>query len=130
MDWIGLVGGAAGIASAVFSWFEWRKVNRKIAMLTDASKAAEILPAWYTSRMMTDDWLFGLLTNDGRLIAITRILAVSDDGQWVDVNLAEAVDVQNLAPAFDRVVHAVAADRTDASIQIRNIVAAFDLRTS
>jgi hypothetical protein len=73
MDWIsalGAIGGLTGIASAFFSWSEWQKTNRKIAMLSDASQAAEILPAWYTSRMMQDYWLFGLVMSDGSVIAI------------------------------------------------------------
>ena len=58
---IGAVGGITGLISAVISWQQWRKTNSKIAMLSDASRAAEILPAWYTSRMMTDHRLFGIL---------------------------------------------------------------------
>ncbi len=47
MDWLGLlggIGGAAGIISAFVSADEWRKTKRKIAMLNDASKAAEFCP--------------------------------------------------------------------------------------
>jgi hypothetical protein len=44
---------------------EWRKVNRKIATEADGTHAAEILPAWNTSRMMSDRWCFGLWTVSG-----------------------------------------------------------------
>ena len=60
LAWIGAIGGGigavAGIGSAIVAGMEWRKVNRKIAMESDWTRAAEILPAWYTSRMMSDQW--------------------------------------------------------------------------
>jgi len=130
MDWIGLVGGLVGVASFVLSLLEWRKVNKKIAMLHQSGKAAEILPAWYAQRMMDDEWLFGLVTSDGRMIAITSISAVSDDGQWMDVELAERIQVEGLENRYGTVICAVAPDRASASVQINAIVAAIELQTS
>lgn len=127
---VGAIGGLAGIASAFFSWSEWKKTNRKIAMLNNASKAAEILPAWYTSRMMQDYWLFGLLTTDGNIIAIIRIESVSDDGKWMDVTLAQESHIKPLRGRYNDLVYAIADDRTDASIQISTIVAALELQSS
>lgn len=129
-DWIGLVGGVAGLVSTLIAVHEWRKVNRKLAMLTDASKAAEVVPAWYTSRMMDEHWLFGLLVADGRVIAIKKIKAVSDDGQWMDVELAEADEAEKHAAKLGKAVYAVAPDRTTASVRVASIVAAVDLWTS
>ena len=125
--WVGVVisGGAA-----IFTWLEWRKINRKMAMLTDASKAAEVLPAWYTERMMTDHWLFGLVTVDGRTIAITSIKAVSDNGEWMDVELADRDEMAMRDDELVDVITAVATDRKRASVKIANIVAAIELRTS
>lgn len=134
LAWIGAIGGIigaiAGIGSAVFAGMEWRKVNRKIAMESDWSRAAEILPAWYTSRMMSDQWCFGLWTVSGQMIAITRIKSLSDNGEWMDVELAEAGDLPNSFSGNPDVIVAVAPDRTKASIKITNIVAATDLWTS
>lgn len=127
MDWIAAIGGLAGVVSAFVAWVQWRKVNRKIGMLSDVSKAAEVLPAWYTTRMMTDHWLFGLLTTDGRTLAITKIKAVSDDGVWMDVELATRDDFGEHGEQLGTVVYAVAADRIDASIRIASIVAAVEL---
>jgi len=125
--WIGvLISGGA----AFFAWRQWRKINRKMAMLTDASKAVEVLPAWYTERMMMDHWLFGLVTVDGRTIAITKIKAVSDNGEWMDVELADKDDLNMGDDEIVDIVHAVAADRTRASVKIANVVAAIELRTS
>jgi len=42
---IGIVGGLAGLASVYVSVQQWRKTNKKIAMLTNADAAVEILPA-------------------------------------------------------------------------------------
>ena len=135
-DWIALAGvvvSALSLAVAGWSlWFthlQWEKVRRKVAMLDDAGMASEVLPAWYTSRMMSDWWLFGLLTADGRLVAIRRITAISDDGKWMDVELAEADDVEHLDGRFP-VIAAVAPDRLGASVQIASIVAAIELQSS
>jgi hypothetical protein len=135
-DWIALAGvivSALSLAVAGWSlWFthlQWEKVRKKVAMLDDAGMASEVLPAWYTSRMMSDWWLFGLLTADGRLVAIRRITAISDDGKWMDVELAEADDVEHLDGRFP-VITAVAPDRLGASVQIASIVAAIELQSS
>lgn len=135
-DWIALAGAvvsALSLAVAGWSlWFthiQWKKVSSKVAMIGDSGMASEILPAWYTSRMMDDWWLFGLLTTDGHMIAIRRITAVSDDGKWMDVELAEADDIEHLKQSH-RFVTAVAADRLGASVQISNIVSAFELQSS
>jgi hypothetical protein len=129
-DWIGVLGGITGLVSTAIAVHEWRKVNRKIAMLTDAGKAVEVVPAWYTSRMMDEHWLFGLLVGDGRVIAIKKIKAVSDDGQWMDVELAEADEAEKHAAKLGKPVYAVAPDRTTASIRVASVVAAVDLWTS
>lgn len=128
---------AGGLGSAVFagaawifSLIQWRKINRKMAMLTDAGKAAEVLPTWYTERMMMDHWLFGLVTVDGRTIAITSIKAVSDNGEWMDVELADRDEMAMRDDDHADVITAVAADRKRASVKIANIVAAIELRTS
>lgn len=129
-DWIGVLGGLTGLVSTLIAVHEWRKVNRKLAMLTDASKAVEVVPAWYTSRMMDEHWLFGLLVADGRVITIKKIKAVSDDGQWMDVELAEADEAEKHAAKLGKPVYAVASDRTTASVRVASIVAAVDLWTS
>jgi hypothetical protein len=129
-EFVGVIGGLTGAVSLYISWRQWQKTERKIAMLSDASRAAEVLPAWYTTRMMHDHWLFGLLTATGQMIAIKRITAISDDGKWMDVELAEKEEADGVKNYPLELVHAVAADRKKASIQIASIVAAVDLQTS
>lgn len=116
--------------AALFAWYQWRKINRKMAMLTDSGAITEVLPAWYTRRMVDEHWLFGLLTIDGRTIVIKRIVAVSDDAQWMDVELAESDEANDLSATLGSCITAVADDRRNASVKIANIVAAVDLWTS
>ncbi|KWV91746.1 hypothetical protein [Erythrobacter sp. YT30] len=134
LAWIGAIGGfigaIAGIGSAIFAWMEWRKVNRKIAMVGDMSRAGEILPTWYTERMMGDYWTFGLWTVGGQVIVIKRITGVSDDGEWMDVELATADEGVMIDQEKFETIFAVAADRTSASIKVANVVSAMELVTS
>lgn len=125
---IAIIGALTGLGSLWFTERQWRKINKKIAMLTDANAASEVLPAWYTKRMMEDQWYFGLQTSDGHAIAISKITAISDDGQWMDVELLTKEEVPQLDGR--NLIAAVADDRREASIKINNIVAAYDIVTS
>lgn len=116
-----------GLASLWFTDQQWQKVKKKIGMLSDAGKAVEILPAWYTERMMMDQWYFGLLTTDGSTIAFSNITAISDDGKWMDIELLTEDEVPKSSTKF---ITAVADDRRSASIQIEKVVMAYELVTS
>lgn len=117
-----------GLASLWFTDKQWQKIKAKIGMLSDSGKAAEILPAWYTERMMDDHWYFGLVTTDGKTIAIRNITAISDDGKWMDVDLLTRDELP--AGKEDELIHAIAGDRTSASVQIEKIVMAYEIATS
>lgn len=123
-----IIGAATGLASLWLSNEQWKKVKAKIGMLSDAGKAVEILPAWYTGRMMQDQWYFGLVTTDGHTIAIGRISAISDDGKWMDVELLTSDEVPTDKGA--KFMTAVADDRRSASIQIEKIVMAYEIISS
>ena len=125
---LSIIGAVTGLASLWLSNEQWKKVKSKIGMLSDSRKAAEILPAWYTSRMMQDQWYFGLVTTDGHTIAIGRISAISDDGKWMDVELLTSDEVPN--DRNTKFITAVAEDRRSASIQIEKIVMAYEIITS
>jgi hypothetical protein len=127
---IAAIGGITGLGSLWFTHLQWEKIKAKVTMISNSRLAYEVLPTWYTVRMMDDEWLFGLLTSDGRLIVIKRVKAVSSDGKWMDVELVEKTDVSLDLKAYGMPVFAVAADRTFASVQISTIVAAIDLQTS
>ena len=125
---LSIIGAVTGLASLWLSNEQWKKVKSKIGMLSDSGKAAEILPAWYTSRMMQDQWYFGLVTTDGHTIAIGRISAISDDGKWMDVELLTSDEVPS--DRDTKFIAAVAEDRRSASIQIEKIVMAYEIITS
>ena len=125
---LSIIGAVTGLASLWLSNEQWKKVKSKIGMLSDSGKAAEILPAWYTSRMMQDQWYFGLVTTDGHTIAIGRISAISDDGKWMDVELLTSDEVPN--DRNTKFITAYAEDRRSASIQIEKIVMAYEIITS
>lgn len=125
---VAVISALTALGSLWFTEKQWRKINKKIAMLSDVGAALEVLPAWYTERMMLDEWYFGLRTTDGNVIAISQITAISDDGKWMNVRLLTADE----APEAKGVtfITAVADDRRAASIQIEKIVMAYDLVTS
>ena len=125
---LSIIGAVTGLASLWLSNEQWKKVKSKIGMLSDSGKAAENLPAWYTSRMMQDQWYFGLVTTDGHTIAIGRISAISDNGKWMDVELLTSDEVPN--DRNTKFITAVAEDRRSASIQIEKIVMAYEIITS
>jgi hypothetical protein len=125
---ISITSACVALASLWLSNEQWKKVKMKIGMLNDAGKAIEVLPAWYTQRMMTDQWYFGLVTIDGNTIAISKITAISDNGKWMDVELLTANEVKS-GKDWDYIT-AVADDRRSASIQIETIVMAYEIVTS
>tara|TARA_R110000868_G_scaffold108548_1_gene296180 strand:+ start:698 stop:1006 length:309 start_codon:yes stop_codon:yes gene_type:complete len=56
----------------------------------DPDEAGRILPAWFVSRMMTDEWQFAFVLSDGTQLALTRIDWVVRDSTgriWLDVRL-------------------------------------------
>ena len=125
---VSIIGALTALGSLWFTERQWRKINKKVAMIDDHATAIEVLPTWYTGRMMTDYWEFGLVTTAGKTICIRQIKAISDDGKWMDVELMEAADIPE--SLRDAAIGAVAHDRTEASIQISEIVAAYELTTS
>jgi hypothetical protein len=134
MEWatliIAAIGGITGLWSLRFTHLQWQKIREKVTMISDSSLAFEVLPAWYTGRMMNDEWIFGLLTVDGRVLVIQKVTSVSSDGKWMDVALVEKTDFSIDLTGYGAPVFAVAGDRVSASVQISTIVAAIDLQTS
>jgi hypothetical protein len=125
---ISVIAVVTGLASLWFTHQQWQKIKRKIGMLSVASEAIEILPAWYTERMMSDQWLFGLLTADGSTIAFRKIAAISDDGKWMDIELLTEDELPTNNDT--KFITAVAGDRRSASIQISQVVMAYEIITS
>ena len=80
-DITGLIGGLLGFAAFIISYKQWKMTNRKVAMLTDSGAIFEVLPTWYSSRMVDDYWLFGLQMTGGQIVVIVRIIGVSSDSK-------------------------------------------------
>ncbi len=66
--------------------------------------------------------------SDGRTLVLTGILSLSDDGKWMDVELAMEDDWYiNKKTNY---VFAVAKDRVKASVHVSHVVAAVELASS
>jgi hypothetical protein len=93
-------------------------------------KKNDILPAWFTERMMGDVWSFGLLMRDGTIIGIQSIESVKqakDGSIWLDVRLMESSDsTVAWLKKFDKTFVAPTS-RIEASINASYVMAAFEL---
>lgn len=55
----------------------------------------KLLPSWFSTRMMTDEWSFGLMLVDGQVLAVRAIdnIVVDAAGNlWIDATLLEEQD--------------------------------------
>jgi len=124
------------VVSARFAWQsadaskrQLALVERKIGMVTDPAKMTEILPIWYVERMAQDTWGFGLLLASGDILAIERIVGVSDDHQWMEVALLDKGGSPDTVDGHP-VLYAALKDRRSASVRVDRVQAAFELWTS
>ena len=88
--------------------------------------AHKLLPAWFTARMMSDQWNFGLLMSNGTIIGvsqITRVDAAENGSVWLEVDLLpKASGPFSIGPVL-----CAPSRRREASISAAHIVAAFEL---
>lgn len=92
------------------------------------------LPAWFTERMMTDCWMFGLLTTSGDIIMIesmTKIVHAADGSLWADVKFHEESGSHGWAEPWEKMGYRVLKhplhDRRDGTIRMDSIVCAFEM---
>lgn len=81
-------------------------------------------------RMMSDDWSFALLTTTGIAIAVRQIYKVNqaaDGSLWLDVHLIDASNAASFAKDVPFPLFGAPTDRTAATINAQQIVAAFEL---
>jgi hypothetical protein len=89
-----------------------------------------LLPAWFTTRMMSEVWNYGLLTVTGDILAISRINNINRDeagNLWLD---AEMVNYHVRGGDESRITSKILVsptERTNVSINAAHIVAAFEL---
>lgn len=122
---VSVVSALVAIVSLVLAIRQWSKVNERLAMLPDSTLASEVLPAWFTTRMMDDHWYFGLTTTSGRMVAISHVNSVSMDSKWMDVELLTIDNLPKCCP--QDTIAAVSGDRTTATVRIDSIVSAQEL---
>ncbi|MDA8651383.1 hypothetical protein N9L75_02280 [Porticoccaceae bacterium] len=106
---------------------------RKIEEDSREAQELAVNPSWFAERMRNDHWLFGLVTNQGQIIPIKTINSISNDGKWLEVELVTSEDLEAIRSPVNHNIQylaAVADDRRTASVQVSNIVMAFELVTS
>lgn len=88
--------------------------------------SSRLLPAWFASRMLYDQWHFGVMMTSGTIIGVEQIKSVRVDcsgNLWLDVNLLGSYGtkypIQNIFTA--------PTSRTMASINVSHIMAVFEL---
>ena len=126
--------------TALFSWLAHKrdhKLNKdqfsKIKKDSEKAYDLAVKPSWFAERMTTDEFFFGLVTNQGQIIAINKINSISDDGKWLEVTLLthdELPDIKESIPHNIRCLTAVADDRRTASVLVSNIVLALEIASS
>jgi hypothetical protein len=88
----------------------------------------KLLPAWFTGRMMTDNWTFGLLLTTGQTLAIRSIRAITQDASgrlWLEVEMCP--DPPSLYGAqWPSLIYAPTS-RCTASVAADHVVMAFEL---
>ncbi len=92
-------------------------------------RACQLLPAWFTRRMLTDWWHFAFIMANGDAIHIHQIRDVrpgADGALWLDVILASEVPEAARAELKGRKHITAPTDRPHASIAAHHIVAAFE----
>lgn len=93
----------------------------------------EILPAWFVDRMMNDQWPFGLLTTTGHIFCIWSVRKVhqANDGSiWIDVEMMPREHAELASLDKSKLFFAPVSDRTNCSINAKEIVAAFEIGNS
>lgn len=90
----------------------------------------DLLPAWFTGRMIEDTWYFGLLMITGDVITIQCINSIEQDASgnlWLDATLYEQDPYNNISghKIFDN-----ECSRKKISINSSHVVAAFELADS
>jgi len=100
------------------------------------NEATRLLPAWFVSRMMTDDWTFGLLLSTGQVMVVNYISEVhqaADGSIWIDVKMGEKAEWHE--PELGNTPSGMSylstpTKRDTASVNAAHVVAAFELAST
>jgi hypothetical protein len=80
---------------------------------------------WFVGRLMTDDWLFGLLLVTGETLVVRRIerlYGTFKGTMWMDVELSQDLPLQG-----PKNVIIAPTERTSCSVNVDYVIAAFEL---
>lgn len=82
---------------------------------------------WFADRMMRDHWAFGALLTSGKIIHFINIQSVSDDGQWLTVELAKDDDMIERDALKKDILYLSCGERTTMDINTDHIIGLFEL---
>ena len=126
------------IISFIALFLNWRdhQLNKaQFKKIEQDSKEADDLainPSWFVEAMSSEYWTFGLVTQQGHIIAVNKINSISKNGKWLEVSLltdGELTLLGDQIPPESKFFYAPdKADRV-ASIQVSNIVMALTLQS-
>lgn len=91
-------------------------------------EGVDLLPAWFTFRMMDDTWSFGLLMITGDIIAIECITRITQDASgnlWLDAKLLTTSFFEREIDGRKLLLSPTS--RNTVSINAAHVVAAFEL---
>lgn len=89
-----------------------------------------LLPAWFTPRMLDDEWAFGLLLVTGVVLGIShieRVVQAADGSLWLDVDMMENYASVSIHKDFWSSVVVAPTSRLRASVNAAHVVAAVEL---
>ena len=133
---------AIAIIVSILSWKNSNKANRiaheqlelnrkPIKTLSLSTDISNVLPVWFTERMTTDHWTFGLIMDNGYVFIISRIISMTDDAKWLEVELIESDDLSSTIKIPSNLIKITGLrERTTANVQVSKIIGALDLQES
>ena len=93
----------------------------------EGQKYIDLLPAWFTERMLCDMWSFGLLMITGDVIGIESITSITQDATgnlWLNATLLKDSLLEDIG---GRKILFAPTSRLETSINASHVVAAFEL---
>lgn len=106
--------------------------TKPIESITNVDEMKKVLPVWFIERMVNDYWHFGMLLRSGQVLVFTRIIKLSSDAKWLEVEMAEndgekVTEFFKEGPAKDLPTIYSLPERTTASVSVAQIIACFEL---
>ena len=100
--------------------------SKEIPSPEELEKIAADFP-WFVSRMMTDNWSFGLLVSDKLVIVVETINRIREHGGivWLDVEMVSGNDRFDAPTGLTLMFSPT--ERTTASVRADAVIAAFEL---